>query len=106
MKTLWFDMIDLSGISPELLLGAIKTLEEIKLFPNTTLNAEQVNAILRMVVEARHGKLSKIIIQEPNVWDGTVCPELLQTANQAVQDLLEIDLWEGYEEEDEDSEEF
>ena len=105
MKTLWFDMIDLSGISPELLLGAIKTLEEIKLFPNTTLNAEQVNAILRMVVEARHGKLNKIIVHS-NIRDGSVCPELLQTANQAVQDLLEIDLWEGYVEEEEDSEEF
>lgn len=82
-----FDRFDLSGISPELLLVAIRNLEKIYL-DGIYLTAELLEAILSMVNEASHGKLNKITIVYPQV-QGTVCPELLQAAKQ-VKDLLEI----------------
>ena len=60
-----------------------------------TLTAEQVNAILCLVTEARQGRLNKIIITKPDIL-GSVCPDLLQAANQV--DLLEMDLGEDSEE--------
>ena len=49
LKILGFGETDLSGLSPELLLGAISRLEEFGLY-GTTLTEEQVNAILSMVI--------------------------------------------------------
>jgi len=88
LKVLWVEWFDLSAISPEFLIGAIRNLEVFDMSQNSTLTAEQVNAILSMVVEASHGKLNEIIISHPEVL-GTVNPELLQAAKQ-MEDLLEI----------------
>ena len=95
LKMLGFLGHDLSGISPELLLGAIRTLEKLMLF-ETTLDVVQVNAILCLVTEGPRGRLNKITICHPNIL-GTICQDLLQAANQAG-DLLKMDLGEdsGY----------
>ena len=79
---------DLSVLSSELLLGAIRRLEVI-VFRGTTFTEEQLNAILRMVSEGRQGNLQYIRIIRPDV-QGTVSQELLQAAGQ-VEYLLEIE---------------
>ena len=94
LKVLSFGWIDLSGISPEILLRGIRSLEEFKLL-RPTLTAEQVNAILCLVTEGRRGRINKIVITKPDIL-GTICPDLLQAANQV--DLLEMDLGEDSEE--------
>ena len=81
LKMLGFLGHDLSGISPELLLGAIRTLEKLMLF-ETTLDVVQVNAILCLVTEGPRGRLNKITIWHPKIL-GTICPDLRQAANQA-----------------------
>ena len=93
LKELQLGGINLSGVSPELLLEAIKNLEKIHIELGT-LTVEQLEAILGMVIiEASHGRLQKIIIDCPDVL-GTVNPVLLEVAK-LVDDHLDIYLEHG-----------
>ena len=84
-----YDDLDLSIISPEVLVEAIRRLEKFSL-ASVALNADQINAILTAVTERRLGLLKSIKIEIYNEdIVGTVSQTLLESAKQ-VKDLLDI----------------
>ena len=92
LKSLGIIIIDeMSTIPPEVLVEAIRRLEEIRLF-RLSLTADQINAILAAVTEGREGmlKFSKMNISISADSVGTVSQTLLERAEQ-VNNLLEIE---------------
>ena len=92
LKSLYFYNVDeLSSVSPEVLVEAIRRLKEFELL-ESTLTADQINAILTVITERREGMLKTIKI-EINNEDivGTVSQTLLESAKQ-MKDLLEIEI--------------
>ena len=76
---------DLSDVSPEALLGALRMLESVT-FNGAVLTAVQVSAILTMVNEGSQGKLMELSIVEPEVEEDA--RDLLEAAE--VNDILHI----------------
>ena len=90
LKSLNIEELELSTISPEVLVEGIRRLEEFELL-YSTVTAEQINAILTAVTEGRQGMLKTIKIEISNEDIlGTVSQTLLERAKQ-VKDLLEIE---------------
>ena len=76
---------DLSNVSCEALLGALRMLESVR-FYGAVLTAVQVSAILTMVNEGSQGKLMELSIVEPEVEEDA--RDLLEAAE--VNDILHI----------------
>ena len=59
---------DLSAVTAEVLLGALRMMETVK-FYSATLTMDQVAAILDMLSEGSQGRMGKLGIFSPNVED-------------------------------------
>ena len=90
LKRLRFVEVDMTAVTPEILVAGIQKLEEIWLHI-TALRADQVNAVLSMVSEGRQGRLNTIHMYRPNI-TGTICPVLLQSAQEVGGHRLYINL--------------
>ena len=78
---------DLSAVTPEIFLGALRAVESV-VFDKTTFSTDQVRSILTMQTEGSQGKLKKLEIFQPNVEDEAY--DLLEAAEE--NDILEIEL--------------
>ena len=76
---------DLSAVTPEIFLGALRAVESV-VFDKTTFSTDQVRSILTMQTEGSQGKLKKLEIFHPNV----EAYDLLEAAEE--NDILEIEL--------------
>ena len=91
LKKLEFGRVDLTSVSPVILVGGIQRLEEMGFFWSD-MRAAQVNAILSMVSEGRQGRLLNIVIYSPTIIGGDISPVLLQSAKVVGGQLLDIDI--------------
>ena len=89
LKKLEFGRVDLTSVSPVILVGGIQRLEEMGFFWSD-MRAAQVNAILSMVSEGRQGRLKTIKIKKSVT--GTISEDLLQSAREVGAQLLDIQL--------------
>ena len=78
---------DLTAVTPEVFLGALRVLEKVS-FGLTTFSTDQVTAILTMLTEGSQRKLEKLEIFHPNVEDEAY--DLLEAAEE--NDILKIKL--------------
>ena len=78
LRELMLSSTDLSSVSPEVLVGAIQSLETVD-FWSGKMTAEQITAILTMLKDNRQERLKKLEIIGPEVGGG-VSPTLLQEA--------------------------
>ena len=78
---------DLSAVTPEIFLGALRAVESV-VFDKTTFSTDQVRSILTMQTEGSQGKLKKLDIFHPSVEDEAY--DLLEAAEE--NDILEIKL--------------
>ena len=78
LRELMLSSTDLSSVSPEVLVGAIQSLETVD-FWSGKMTAEQITAILTMLKENRQERLKKLEIIGPEVGGG-VSSTLLQEA--------------------------
>ena len=81
LKKLWLSGVDLTSITPEVLMGGIQR-QVMIWFANLSVTADQANAILSMLSEGRQERLNKILIYRPALIGGTVSPVLLQSARE------------------------
>ena len=88
LKDLQLEKVDLRSVAPEVLVGGISKLGSIR-FDRARLTTDQLNAILVMVCEGQHGKLTTLFIDHSDVI-GTISPDLLQSAIKAGKGVLNI----------------
>ena len=79
LKHLRFDDIDLTSVSPEVLVGAIQKLEKVAFYV-VKMTVPQITAILTMLKENKQGGLEDVVIMGPSILGGSVSPTLLQEA--------------------------
>ena len=77
LKQLKFCGIDLTSVSPEVLVGAIQSLEKVE-FWRGKMTMDQINAILTMLKGNQQGRLKYVVIYRPSILGGSVSPALLQ----------------------------
>ena len=79
LKQLKFICTDLTSVSSEVLVGAIKKLEEVR-FRYGKMTADQITSILNMLKENQKGRLKYVQIFRPSILGGSVSPSLRQQA--------------------------
>ena len=79
LKQLKFCGIDLTSVPPEVLVGAIQSLEKVEFWPGK-MTMDQINAILTMLKGNQQGKLKYVVIDRPSILGGSVSPTLLRQA--------------------------
>ena len=81
LKHLRFDDTSLTSVSPEVIVGAIQSLEKVE-FWRGEMTVDQITAILIMLKRNQLGRLKDVVIAYPSILGGTVSLSLLQEATQ------------------------